>query len=105
MIESTLQFDAMGVVPDLVPLLLAVQRSCMQSRKQSGRHDLTTIVLSPTLTWSTVYREILAAIKYGKMARNCLYKCLVNLKFGNSHDQIESYDIITRAALGHLKPL
>ena len=58
-----------------------------------------------TLAWSTVYWEILAAIKFGEMARNCLDKCLANLKFGNSHDQIESYDIITRAALGHLKPL
>ena len=40
----------------------------------------------------TVYREILAAIKFGEMARNCLDKYLANLKFSDSHDQIESYD-------------
>ena len=37
MIESTLQIDDVGVVPGLLPLLLAVQRSRMQSRKWSGR--------------------------------------------------------------------
>ena len=35
----------------------------------------------------------LAAIKFGKMARNCSDKYLVNLKFGDSHNQIEGYDI------------
>ena len=44
----------------------------------------------------TVYWEILAAIKFREIARNCLDKYLVNLKLGNSHDQIESYDVITR---------
>jgi len=47
----------------------------------------------------TVYREILAAIKFGEMARNCLDKYLANLKFGDSHDQIESYDVIMRTTL------
>ena len=42
----------------------------------------------------TVYQEILAAIKFGEMARNCLDQYLANLKFGDSHDQIESYDVI-----------
>jgi len=37
----------------------------------------------------TVYRKILAAIKFGEMARNHLDKYLANLKFGDSHDQIE----------------
>ena len=32
----------------------------------------------------------LAAIKFSKMARNCLDNYLANLKFGDSHDQIES---------------
>jgi len=35
--ESTLRFDDVGVVPSLLPLLQMVQRSCMWSRKWSGR--------------------------------------------------------------------
>ena len=35
--ESTLRFDDVGVVPSLLPLLRVVQRSCMWSRKWSGR--------------------------------------------------------------------
>jgi len=34
----------------------------------------------------------LAAIKFGEIAGNCLDKCFANLKFGDSHDHIESYD-------------
>ena len=37
MIKSTLWFDDIGVVPGLLPASLAVQRSCMRSRKWSGR--------------------------------------------------------------------
>ena len=37
MSESTLQFGDVGVVPGLLSLLLAVQRSCTQSRKWSRR--------------------------------------------------------------------
>jgi len=37
---------------------------------------------------NTVYREILAAIKFGEMARNYSDKYLENLKFGDSHDQM-----------------
>jgi len=37
MIESTLRFDDLENVPGLLPLLWAVQRSCMQSRERSGR--------------------------------------------------------------------
>jgi len=37
--------------------------------------------------------ENLAAIKLGKMARNRLDKYLAKLKFGDSHDQIETYDV------------
>ena len=37
MIESTLQFDDLEVIPGLLPLLRAVQRSRMQSREWSGR--------------------------------------------------------------------
>jgi len=37
MIESTLQFDDVEVIPGLLPLLQAVQRSRVQSRKWSGR--------------------------------------------------------------------
>ena len=37
MIESTLRFDDVEVMPGLLPLLQAVQRSRMQSRKQSVR--------------------------------------------------------------------
>ena len=39
---------------------------------------------------SVVFWEILAGITFGKMARNCLDKILVNLKFGDSHNQIET---------------
>jgi len=46
-----------------------------------------------------IYREILAAIKFGEMARNCLDKYLVNLNFGDLHSQIESYDVEHLAAL------
>lgn len=35
----------------------------------------------------TVYQEILAAIKFGEMDRNHSDKYLMNLKFGDSHDQ------------------
>ena len=42
---------------------------------------------------------VLAAIKFGEMARNRLEK--VNLKFGNSHEQIESYDVIMRATYAY----
>ena len=42
----------------------------------------------------------LAAIKFGEMARNCSDKYLANLKFGDLHNQIESYDI-TCAAYAH----
>jgi len=38
-------------------------------------------------------------IKFGEMARNCLDKYLVNLKFGDSHSQIESYDVEHLATL------
>ena len=37
MIESTLWFDDVEVIPGLLPLLQVVQRSCMQSRERSGR--------------------------------------------------------------------
>jgi len=37
MIESTLRFDDVEVIPGLLPLLRAVQRSRMQSREWSGR--------------------------------------------------------------------
>jgi len=37
MIEFTLQFDDVEVIPGLLPLLWAVQRSRMQSREWSGR--------------------------------------------------------------------
>jgi len=45
-----------------------------------------------------LYREILAAIKFGEMARNCFDKYLVNLKFGDSHDQDQ---IETRTACAY----
>jgi len=38
---------------------------------------------------NTIYREIMAAIKFGELARNRLDKYLVNFKLGDSHDQIE----------------
>ena len=44
----------------------------------------TTVI---TLLPCTVYWEILAAIKFGEMARNRLDKYLVNLKFSDWHDQ------------------
>jgi len=37
MIESTLRFDDVEVIPGLLPLLRAVQRSRMLSRERSGR--------------------------------------------------------------------
>ena len=37
MIESTLRFDDVEDIPGLLPLLWAVQMSCMQSREWSGR--------------------------------------------------------------------
>ena len=37
MIESTLWFDDVEVIPGLLPLLQTVQRSHMQSREQSRR--------------------------------------------------------------------
>ena len=37
MIESTLRFDDVEDIPGLLPLLRAVQRSHMRSRKRSGR--------------------------------------------------------------------
>ena len=48
---------------------------------------------STALLNTTVYREIIVDIKFGEKARNCLDKYLVNLKFGDSHSQIESYDV------------
>ena len=36
MIESTLRFDGIEVIPGLLPLLQVVQRSCMRSRERSG---------------------------------------------------------------------
>ena len=37
MIESTLQFDAVGIVPDLLPFLWVVQRSTKYIVKKTGR--------------------------------------------------------------------
>ena len=37
MIESTLRFDDVEVIPGLLPLLWVVQRSHMQSSERSGR--------------------------------------------------------------------
>jgi len=50
----------------------------------------------------TVYWETLASIKFGEMARNCLDKYLANLKFGDSHNQIESYDVIMRTTYAYM---
>jgi len=36
-IESTLWFDDVGVLPGLLPLFWVVKGQCMQSRKWSGR--------------------------------------------------------------------
>jgi len=41
------------------------------------------------------------AIKFGEMARNCLNKYWANLKFGDSHNETESYDIITCIAYAY----
>ena len=47
----------------------------------------------------------LAAIKFGEMARNCSDKYLANLKFGDLHNQIESYDITCAAyEYSHFSP-
>ena len=37
MIESTLRFDDIEVIPGLLPLLQVVQRSHLRSRERSGR--------------------------------------------------------------------
>ena len=37
LLESTLRFDDIEDIPGLLPLLQAVQSSCMWSREQSGR--------------------------------------------------------------------
>ena len=44
MIESTFQFDDIGVVPGLLLLLWAVQRSSMQSRNIAGHRLGTRLV-------------------------------------------------------------
>jgi len=50
MIESTLRFDDVEVIPGLLPLLRAVQRSCMWSRECSGKWlgNEATLVPSPS---------------------------------------------------------
>ena len=62
--ESTLQFDDVKVVPGLYPLLRAVQRSHMQSRKWSRRrpgNEATNLPGLPLPYLHTVSDQILEA--------------------------------------------
>ena len=77
-------------------LLYMVKHKVLLDKQHSHRCSLSLWAPVDIHIPTTVYREILAANKFGKMARNCLNKYLVILKFGDLHNQIESYDVITR---------